>query len=126
MRVFVVKAFGRFQRQERIEDTALCEAIGRAERGLVDADLGHGLIKQRVARIGKGRRGGYRTVIAYRFGDRAIFLFGFAKNDQDNIGDAELAQYGKRAARLLSADDDSFDAMIDDRMLREVPYDGEA
>ena len=126
MRVFVVKAFGRFQRQERIDDTALCEAIGRAERGLVDADLGHGLIKQRVARIGKGRRGGFRTVIAYRSGDRAIFLFGYAKNDQDNIGDAELAQYRKRAARLLSADDDSFDAMIDDSMLREVHCDGEA
>ena len=47
--VFRTKAFGRFQRRERIGDQALCEAVSRAERGLVDADLGHGLIKQRVA-----------------------------------------------------------------------------
>lgn len=52
MRVFVTKAFRRFQRKERIDDETLCEAISRAELGLIDADLGSGLIKQRVARVG--------------------------------------------------------------------------
>jgi hypothetical protein len=79
VRVFVTKSFRRFQRKERIADAALCEAVRRAARGLVDADLGGGLIKQRVSRPGEGRRGGFRTVIAYRVDDRAVFLFGFAK-----------------------------------------------
>jgi hypothetical protein len=65
----------------------MCEAIARAERGLVDANLGGGVIKQRVARSGQGRSGGFRTLIAFRAAERSVFMFGFAKNDLDNIGD---------------------------------------
>ncbi|GIK97818.1 MAG: hypothetical protein BroJett029_20270 [Alphaproteobacteria bacterium] len=64
MRVFVTRQFGRFARSERMADDRLCVAIARAESGLIDADLGGGLIKQRVARPGQGRSGGYRTVVA--------------------------------------------------------------
>jgi hypothetical protein len=64
MQVFKTKWFARFARNERIGAASLLEAIQRAERGLIDADLGGGLIKQRVARQGKGRSGGYRAVIA--------------------------------------------------------------
>ena len=84
MRVFVTKAFNRFARSERISVDRLQEAVGRAGRGLVDADLGGGLIKQRVARPRQGRSGGYRTVIAFRWLDRAVFLHGFAKSERDN------------------------------------------
>ena len=52
MRVFKTRWFARFARQEKIADASLREAIARAEHGLVDADLGGGLIKQRVARQG--------------------------------------------------------------------------
>jgi hypothetical protein len=45
---------------------------------VVDADLGGGVIKQRVARVGQGRSGGYRMLVAYRAGARAVFLYGFA------------------------------------------------
>jgi len=64
LRIFRTKGFGRFQRKDDIDDAALREAIARAERGLIDANLGHGLIKQRVARRGEGKRGGFRTIIA--------------------------------------------------------------
>jgi len=72
MQVFKTRWFGRFARQERIADAGLREAIERAKRGLVDADLGGGLIKQRVARQGRGRSGGYRALIAYRLGRRRV------------------------------------------------------
>jgi hypothetical protein len=91
MRVFKTKWFARFARQEGIADESLRKAIKRAERGLVDADLGGGLIKQRVARQGKGRSGGYRVIVAYRVKQRAVFLFGFAKSDLENIDSRELA-----------------------------------
>jgi hypothetical protein len=90
VRIFKTRLFAKFARRERISDSNLSEAIERAGRGLIDADLGGGVIKQRVARQGQGRSGGYRTLIAYRFGDLAVFLFGFAKNDRDNITDDEL------------------------------------
>jgi len=85
VRTFKTKWLARFARRERIADKSLREAIERAERGLIDADLGGGLIKQRVARQGQGRSGGYRTIIAYRAKERAVFFYGFAKNDRENI-----------------------------------------
>ena len=68
MRVFKTKEFARSARRETIRDATLLEAASRAERGLIDADLGGGLIKQRVARPGQGRRSGYRTLMAFRAG----------------------------------------------------------
>jgi hypothetical protein len=59
-------------------------------RGLVDADLGGGLIKQRIARTGQGRSGGYRTLMAFRSKERTIFVYGFAKSERDNIESDEL------------------------------------
>ena len=58
MRLFETKWFVRYARRERIDDHSLRDAVQRAERGLVDADLGGGIIKQRVARSGEGRSGG--------------------------------------------------------------------
>src|SRR5277367_5120463 len=77
--IYKLKPFARFARSENIDDENLVEAVERAGRGLVDADLGGGLIKQRVARKGQGRRGGYRVMVAIRSADYAVFLFGFAK-----------------------------------------------
>jgi len=64
MQVFKTKWLARFAKQKGIGDAGLRDAVARAERGLIDADLGGGLIKQRVARRGKGRSGGYRMLIA--------------------------------------------------------------
>ncbi len=91
MQLYKLKAFARFQRRERIADEALMRAVRSAEDGLVDADLGGGLIKQRIARSGQGKSGGFRTIIAYRRGNRAVFLFGFAKSERENLDDDELA-----------------------------------
>jgi hypothetical protein len=60
MRVFKTFWFRKFAAKERISDAALCEAVGRAEAGLVDADLGGGLLRQRSH--GQERDG--RAVIA--------------------------------------------------------------
>jgi hypothetical protein len=84
-----------------LADSALREAVRRAESGLVDADLGGGVIKQRVARSGEGKPGGYRTMILFGHGDRAIFAFGFAKNAQANISKADLALLKEAAAEGL-------------------------
>jgi hypothetical protein len=101
----LTKWFVRFARKEHISDVLLSEAISRAEKGGVDADLGGHLIKQRIARPGAGRSGGYRAVIAYHAKRRSVFLYGFAKNEADNIDERELADLKKLATRFLSMTD---------------------
>ena len=101
MRVFKSKHFSRYARKEGIENSALAEAIREIESGLVDAILGGGLVKKRVAREGGGKSSGYRTIIAFSSGQRSLFLYGFAKNDRDNIGDDELRELRKLSQLFL-------------------------
>lgn len=120
MRVFKTKWLGRFARRERITDASLLEAIERAERGIIDADLGGGLIKQRVARPGQGRSGGYRMIVVYRTQDRAIFLYGFAKSERENIEPDELGDLRVIAADFLAANEAGFAQMIVQQGLQEI------
>lgn len=122
LRVFKTKWLARFTRRERISDSNLREAIDRAERGLVDADLGGGLIKQRVAREGQGRSGGYRMLVAFRQQGRAVFLYGFAKSGQDNIDADELESLQNIAAAWLNADAERLEAAVKASELQEVEY----
>lgn len=124
MRIFKAKTFVRFTRRERITDLRLRDAIEQAERGLVDADLGGGVIKLRVARAGQGKRGGYRMLIAFRSRLRAVFLFGFAKNELDNIEDDQLATLRETAALWLAADSQKIARAVKDGLLIEVRHDG--
>lgn len=123
MRLFKTKWFMRYARQERLEDHSLRDAIERAERGLVDADLGGGIIKQRVARTRQGRSGGYRLLIAYRSGKRAVFLYGFAKSERDNIEADELETIKEIGAAWLEAKKERLEYAINTGILREVSYD---
>jgi hypothetical protein len=120
--VYKTKRLARFARRERITDGSLREAVDRAERGLVDADLGGGLIKQRVARERQGRSGGYRMLVAFRQQGRAVFLYGFAKSEQENIGPDELASLREIAAAWLDADADRMKAAVEANELQEVGH----
>jgi hypothetical protein len=124
MQVFKTRWFARFARREQITNESLREAIARAERGLIDADLGGGLIKQRVARQGQGRSGGYRVIVAYRVKNRAVFLFGFAKNDKENISPDELVFLRELAENWLAAGSARIRKEIEAGSLQEIE-DGE-
>jgi hypothetical protein len=103
----------------------LREAIERADRGVIDADLGGGLIKQRVARQGQGRSGGYRMIVAYRVKRRAVFLLGFAKNDRENITPDELKFLRELAENWLAADAAKIREEIETGNLQEIEHDQE-
>jgi hypothetical protein len=120
VQVYVTKPMARFNRREQISLSSLKEAIVRAESGLVDADLGGGLIKQRVSRPGQGRSGGYRTIVAYRSADRAVFLYGFAKKERENIAPDELAELRKVGLNWLTASPQMIAEAIEQRVLQEV------
>jgi hypothetical protein len=123
MRVFKTRWFVRFAKSEKISDASLADAVARAERGLLDADLGGGIIKQRVARPGAGRRGGYRAIIAYAHGHRAVFLLGFAKSARDNIAADQLADLKEAASELLALSNGEIAQRLDARTLEEADYD---
>lgn len=120
MRIFKNKAFTRFARKSGIDDHSLCKAVRDAEQGLLDADLGSGVIKQRVARSGGGKSGGFRTLILFRIGTLAFFVHGFAKNERDNIDDDELAALRKLAAVMLNYNDAALCSAQENKTLIEV------
>lgn len=122
MRIFKTRWLARFARRERIGDSNLAEAVFRAERGLVDADLGGHVIKQRVARAGQGKSGGYRMLVAFRAKHRAVFLFGFAKSERENISPDELATLKEIAALWLAADAVKIERALVEGVLVEVKH----
>ena len=120
MRIFKVKTFARFTKRERIADASLCEAIEHAERGLVDVDLGRGLIKQRVARAGQGKRGGYRMLIAFRSKSRAVFCLASPKTSWTISTTNNWRPLRETAAMWLMADAKEIERTIKDGLLIEV------
>lgn len=101
-------------------DTMLQAAIAAVQQGLVDADLGGGVLKLRIPRPGEGKSGGYRTIVLFRAGTRAVFAYGFAKNERSNIRDDELADFRKLAAAILTYGDADLAIAIETGALIEV------
>lgn len=99
--VFKSKPFARFARKARITDADLWKAARLANQGVIDADLGGGVIKQRIARAGEGKSGGSRTIILFKKNDRAVYVHGFEKKDKANIGPDELVAFRKYAEIYL-------------------------
>jgi hypothetical protein len=126
LRIFKNKSFARFARKNDIADEDLCEAVRNANRGLIDADLGGGVIKQRIARKGAGKSEGYRTLILFRVRELAIFVHGFAKNELDNIRPDELAALKKLAFAMLGYRDDALSKAVASGTLMEVECDGKS
>jgi len=112
LRVFQSKWFQRFARKERSEVATLLEAVARAEKGQIDADLGGGVIKQRIARPGRGKSGGYRTIILFQQSERAVFMYGFAKSERENIRIDEEVVFKIAAKHILALTEKHLEALI--------------
>lgn len=122
MRIFKTRVFAKFAKKEQISDSSLCEAVERAENGLIDADLGGNIIKQRVARKGQGRSTGYRVLIAVRLKKRYIFMYGFAKNEKDNVEDNELDALKVYGLAWLNSDEEKIKLSLKEGKLEEIEY----
>lgn len=120
MRVFIPPDFARFAAKEGISDQSLMEAITRADAGLIDAQLGSELIKQRVARQGQGRSGGFRTIIAYRFSKIAVFLHGFPKNAKANLNKTETEEYRAFAGYLTNLSNEELMRLSSERGWKQI------
>ena len=98
----------------------MCEAIARARRGLIDADLGGGVIKQRIARPNEGRSGGFRSLVLFRVEAHAFFVYGFAKNERDNITKEELKELRALADEMLTFEETGLQTALKAEKIFEV------
>jgi hypothetical protein len=114
------KGIVRLAKRQGIEDAGLREAIRRAASGLIDAQIGRFLIKQRVARRNEGRSGGFRTIVFYREQDRAVFLHLFAKNDKGNLTSTELETYREFAKVLAGLTAEQIRTLVEQKRWIEI------
>lgn len=123
MQIYKTKLFDKWANKEGLADAALIDAVAEMENGLIDADLGGHLVKKRVAMPGRGKSGGARTLLAYRLGDKAFFVYGFMKNERDNIDEIELKALKKLAMIQLSLSQADLALAVRERKLIEVKND---
>ena len=120
MSVYKTRWFDRWARKEGLASSSLCAAVREMTHGLIDADLGSGLVKKRIGRPGQGKSGGYRTLVATNKGNRWMFVFGFAKNLRGNIDKDETEALKKLAEQLLSLTPQALDKAEQAGELMEV------
>lgn len=124
-RIFKTRHFSRWMRKTELSDTALCRAVDEMTAGLIDADLGKGVVKKRVALPGGGKSGGARTLVATNRGSRWFFVFGFEKNVRANIDATELDALQDIAGDLLKLTGAELDRAVADGALQEICHDHE-
>jgi len=124
-RVFKTRHFTRWMRKTGLADTALCAAVDEMVRGLVDADLGGGVLKKRVPLPGRGKSGSTRTLVATNKGSRWFFLFGFEKNERGNVSGKELEALQAIADDLLKLSSRDLDAQVESGALQEICHDNQ-
>ena len=124
MSVYITKEFARFARKAGLAEARLLQAARDVTAGRYDADLGGGVFKQRVARGGGGKSGGFRTIILFRVGGHSFFAHGFAKNDKANVSAKELMALKRLADVLLGFSEKQLEAARAAGELIEVTSDG--
>jgi hypothetical protein len=122
-RIFKTRTFARWMSKADVTDAALTKAINEMEQGLIDAELGGCLFKKRVALLGQGKRGGARTIVASKVNDRWFFLYGFLKNERDNINSIELKALQAVAKELLELSDSQIKKALTAHEITEVQND---
>jgi hypothetical protein len=125
IRIYKNRWFAKYASREGISAASLVAAVDHANIGLVDADLGGGLIKQRVARGGGGKSGGYCTLVFFRREEMAVFAFGFAKSSKTNLNEVELRAYKMAAKIVLALTQAQVDTEVREERLFEVNDDAQ-
>jgi hypothetical protein len=119
-RVFKTRHFSRWMRKTPLADAAPCAAAVEMASGLVDADLGGGIVKKRVTLPGAGKSGGARVLVATQMSNRWFFLFGLEKNERANVSSTELEAPQRIGADLLRLNDVELATQLNNAALTEI------
>lgn len=116
----------RWMRKTELTESALCLAVAEMSGGLIDADLGGGVVKKRVAMPGRGKSGSARTLLATNKASRWFFVFGFEKNERANVSSNEVQALQQLAADLFRLSPDQLDEHVASDALKEICHDKES
>lgn len=125
MAIYKTRWFARWARKEGLSDESLCQAVREMSERLFEANLGGSLFKKRIARPGHGKRGGFRTIVATNLKSRWLFVYGFAKNERDNIEEDEEVALKKLAAAMLTMSPEAVASAVEADELIEVICDAQ-
>lgn len=125
MRFFKTRWFHRGASKEGLSDATLRVAAAELQQGLADG-LGSYVYKIGIALPGRGKRGGARTLVAYRSGHAVFFMYGFPKNERANIESGELKALRLLAKELLGYSEQGLARAVEAGELIEVNNNGEA
>jgi len=120
MKILTTKWFNKWSKKSNLESHDLLEAIKNLEDGLSTSDLGNHLFKIRVKRKHSGKSSGFRTVVAYKEDDKAIFLYGFGKNERGNIDNSELQYFKKLGNDILALNNDQLKQFLEQKILFDI------
>lgn len=120
VRILKYKNFARFAQKHHIDDATLCGVVRELEDGMIHADLGGGVFKQRVARTGQGKRGGYRVIVLYKIGQLALFVHGFPKSEEDNISHAQEEKFKDLSRIYLGLSEKELKTLVATKAFTEV------
>lgn len=122
-RVYKTRYFQRWMRKTELTDQALRAAVQEMSQGLIDADLGGGVVKKRIGVEGRGKSSGVRTLVATNQGDCWFFVFGFAKNARSNITETELNALQALSSDLLKLNSSQLSDSVANGLLQEISHD---
>ena len=123
IRVLKTRYFARWMRKTELSDETLCSAVDEMAQGLIDADLGGGVVKKRVGLSGRGKRGGARILVATNKGNRWFFVYGFEKNERASLSDDELEALKDLAEQLLARTGKQLAEALNDGSISEICHD---
>ncbi len=120
MRIFQYRSFKQWAKDEGLTDSDLLSVIEEMEEGLIGNNLGGNVYKKRIKLEGRGKRGGARTIIAYKTKVKAFFIVGFTKNEKDNIDSNEEQALKRFAKELLGYTDEQLKKALSAEELSEI------
>jgi hypothetical protein len=124
MRIFKTKLFHRWAIKERLSEATLTATLKHTAGTLAKAHLGGHVYKMRIRLPGRGKSGGARTLLAYEGKGKAFFVYGYAKNERENIDDRELNALKELAANLLGYTEAQLLKAIGTGELKEIQQEG--
>ena len=120
MKKLSTKWFKKWAKKSKIKDQDLLDAVDNLIKGLSTVDLGSNLFKIRVKREHSGKSSGFRTIVVYKENEKAIFLYGFGKNEKDNISKTELLYFKKLGNDFLTLDENQIKQLIEAKSLFDI------
>lgn len=123
MKIYRTKSFTRLARRVDLKDVYICQAVNEMNQGLIDANLGSGLFKKRIAMPGKGKSGSWRTLLGFQSGNKAVLLYVFPKSNQENVQAYELRALKRLAKYYLSLQPKDIRTALEINELYEVKCD---